>query len=99
MQATSAEPDSRPTLLVTLVGKDRPGLTFAIFSALSRHGVEVLDIEQVLLRRRLVLGVLLTRPRDVTGVTTALETVAADLGLDVDVETGTGDNRARRAGR
>ncbi|MGH3385933.1 MAG: phosphoserine phosphatase SerB [Nocardioidaceae bacterium] len=91
--------DERPTLLVTLVGKDRPGLTSAIFSALDVHGVEVLDIEQVLLRRRLVLGVLVTRPRDVAGVTRAVEQVAAGLGLDVDIETGTGDNQPRREGR
>ena len=102
MPVTSDPPDARPTLLVTLVGKDRPGLTSAIFSALSSHGVEVLDIEQVLLRRRLVLGVLVTRPRDVSRVSRvarSLEAVAADLDLDVDVEAGTGDNRSRRAGR
>ena len=52
------------TLLITLTGKDRPGVTSAIFATLSQAGVEVLDIEQIVLRRRLVLGVLVTAPRD-----------------------------------
>ena len=61
-------PDAFPTLLVTIVGKDRPGVTSAVFTALSAYGVEVLDIEQVVLRRRLVLGVLVTVPRDERGL-------------------------------
>ena len=32
------------TLLITLSGKDRPGVTSAIFATLSRAGVEVVDI-------------------------------------------------------
>ena len=92
-------PDALPTLLVTLVGKDRPGVTSAVFTALSAYRVEVLDIEQVVLRRRLVLGVLVTAPRDDHGLRASLERTAADLGMDVDIERGTGDNRARREGR
>ncbi|HEX2174332.1 MAG TPA: phosphoserine phosphatase SerB [Nocardioidaceae bacterium] len=92
-------PDEQPTLLVTIVGKDRPGVTSALFTALSAHGVEVLDIEQVVLRRRLVLGVLVTLPRDESSLRGALERVAGDLGMDVDIERGRGDNRARRDGR
>ena len=92
-------PDQQPTLLVTVVGKDRPGVTSALFTALSSFGVEVLDIEQVVLRRRLVLGVLVTVPRDEKSLHRALEKVAADLGMDVDIERGSGDNRSRREGR
>jgi phosphoserine phosphatase len=92
-------PDALPTLLVTLVGKDRPGVTSAVFTALSAYGVEVLDIEQVVLRRRLVLGVLVTMPRDENGLRESLQRTAADLAMDVDIERGTGDNRARREGR
>ncbi|MGH3366403.1 MAG: phosphoserine phosphatase SerB [Nocardioidaceae bacterium] len=88
-----------PTLLVTVVGKDRPGVTSAVFTALSVHGVEVLDIEQVVLRQRLVLGVLVTVPRDEAVLRHALGQVADDLAMDVDVERGTGDNQSRRDGR
>ena len=43
--------DEQPrTLLVTLTGKDRPGVTSAMFATLSAAGVEVLDIEQIVLR-------------------------------------------------
>ena len=56
--------DAPRTLLITLTGKDRPGVTSAIFATLSQAGVEVLDIEQIVLRRRLVLGVLVSAPRD-----------------------------------
>ena len=37
--------DQKPeTLLLTVSGKDRPGVTSAIFATLTRAGVEVLDI-------------------------------------------------------
>lgn len=87
------------TLLITLTGKDRPGVTSAIFSALAQAGVNVVDLEQILLRRRLVLGVLVTAPRDVKRLRGSIEKVAADLGMTVDIEKGVGDNRARREGR
>ena len=89
----------QPTLLVTIVGKDRPGVTSALFGPLSAFGVEVLDIEQVVLRQRLVLGVLVTMPRDEKSLRRSLERVAADLGMELDIERGTGDNRSRRRGR
>ncbi|WP_183095207.1 phosphoserine phosphatase SerB [Nocardioides stalactiti] len=87
------------TLLITLTGKDRPGVTSAIFGVLSRAGVNVIDLEQILLRRRLVLGVLVTAPRDVKKLRRAIEKVADDLGMAVEIEQGTGDNKARREGR
>ena len=50
-----------------------PGVTSAIFGALAHAGVEVLDIEQIVLRRRLVLGVLVTAPRDWKRLRAAVE--------------------------
>ena len=96
MAAQSRLPD---TLLVTLTGKDRPGVTSSVFAALSAVGVEVIDIEQIILRRRLILGVLVTAPRDWKKVAQAVEATAADLGMSVEIERGTGDNRSRAAGR
>jgi phosphoserine phosphatase len=90
--------DSR-TLLITLTGTDRPGVTSAVFGRLASYGVTVLDIEQIVLRRRLVLGVLVTAPRDQKAVRTGLEQLAAELGLVVEVDQGTGDNRHRPEGR
>ena len=91
---------SRPeTLLITLTGKDRPGVTSTIFTTLSRAGVEVVDIEQIVLRRRLILGVLVTISRDWKRLRDAVEATARDLEMSVEIDRGTGDNRFRRGGR
>jgi phosphoserine phosphatase len=87
------------TLLITLTGVDRPGVSATVFSTLARFNVEVLDIEQILLRGRLVLGLLVTAPRGWKDLRDAVEKAAAELSLDVTVEKGHGDNEARRNGR
>jgi phosphoserine phosphatase len=87
------------TVLITLIGRDRPGVTSTVFSTLAGFGVEVLDIEQIVLRRRLVLGVLVSAPRDERSLRTSLERVADELDMQVEVERGTGDNWARPEGR
>jgi phosphoserine phosphatase len=87
------------TLLITLTGDDRPGVTSTLFDALAGAGVEVVDLEQIVLRGRLVLGVLVTAPRDVRKLRAKLEASAADLGMLVSVERGIGDNAARAHGR
>ena len=87
------------TLLITLTGKDRPGVTSRVFTTLSRAGVEVVDVEQILLRRRLILGVLVTIPRDWKKLRDAVEATARELGMHVEIDRGTGDNKARGLGR
>ena len=87
------------TLLITLTGKDRPGVTSAIFATLATAGVEVLDLEQIVLRRRLILGVLVTAPRDWRKLRDAVAETARALDMHVDVDHGTGDNLARQSGR
>src|SRR6516162_197215 len=49
----------RTSLLITLTGRDRPGVTSRLFAILARYPLSVLDVEQVVIRGRLVLGVLL----------------------------------------
>ena len=98
--ATANGADHTPqTLLITLTGTDRPGVTSTVFSTLAAFGVEVLDIEQIVLRRRLLLGVLVSLPRDWKALAAAMQRVGSDLGMEVEVERGTGDNRARPEGR
>jgi phosphoserine phosphatase len=93
-------PDVKPeTLLLTISGKDRPGVTSALFATLTRAGVEVLDIEQIVLRRRLILGILVTAPRDWKRLRDSVQATATGLGMTVEVDRGTGDNRVRREGR
>ena len=92
--------DHKPeTLLLTVSGKDRPGVTSAVFAALTKAGVEVLDIEQIVLRRRLILGILVTAPRDWKRLRDTVQATADDLGMSVDIDHGTGDNKVRREGR
>ena len=91
--------DVPQTLLITLSGTDRPGVTSAVFDTLSGAGVEVVDIEQIVLRGRLILGVLVTAPRDWKKLRSAVEATAASLGMSVAVDRGVGDNRGRKQGR
>ena len=87
------------TLLITLTGRDRPGVTSMVFDTLARFGVEVMDIEQIVLRQRLILGLLVSSPRDWKPLRAAMEKVADELGMTLDVDRGTGDNRPRPEGR
>jgi phosphoserine phosphatase len=87
------------TLLITLTGKDRPGVTSLVFDTLAQFGVEVIDIEQIVLRRRLILGLLVSTPRDWKPLRRAMENVAAELEMTLDLDRGSGDNRPRPKGR
>jgi phosphoserine phosphatase len=87
------------TLLITLTGKDRPGVTSLVFDTLAQYGVEVIDIEQIVLRRRLILGLLVSTPRDWKPLRRAMEHVAADLDMSLELDRGSGDNRPRPDGR
>ena len=94
------QPDpTAPSVLVTFTGPDHRGVTSRVFAAASEFDAEVLDIEQLLLRGRLVLGVLFTEPADRSGFAYALSRVADDLGMEIEIEQGAGDNRPRRVGR
>jgi phosphoserine phosphatase len=87
------------TLLITMSGRDRPGVTAAVFEALSRFPVDVLDLDQMVLRGRLVLGVLVSSPRDPKGLAKAMEATAADLAMECEIESGEGDGVRRHDGR
>lgn len=49
-------------LLVTVTGRDGPGIAAALFAGLSATGAEVLDVEQVQIHGRLLLGALVQGP-------------------------------------
>jgi phosphoserine phosphatase len=89
---------TRTTLLITLTGRDRPGVTSRLFGALSGHELSVLDIEQVVIRGHLVLGVLCASagPPDLTAIHRKISALAADLGLDAEITTGSSDPPRRR---
>jgi len=88
------------TLLVTVTGRDRPGVTSALFGALAGADIEVVDVEQVVIRGRLVLGVLIRVGDDEGKVRAEVAEVAEHLGgMDVEVAPGEGDNAPRPGGR
>ncbi|MDN5758715.1 MAG: phosphoserine phosphatase SerB [Tomitella sp.] len=80
--------DIDSTLLVTVTGPDRPGVSTAVFSVLADHGVSLLDVEQVVIRGRLTLGVLVAAPDELARLQTALEQTADELGMGMHVSLG-----------
>jgi phosphoserine phosphatase len=86
------------TLLITLTGSDRPGVTSRLFGMLEPYRLTVLDIEQVVIRGKLVLGVLLSPVLpssggpmlDLTGIHQAVSGLADELGLTAEITTGPG---------
>lgn len=77
------------SVLITVTGNDRPGVTSALFEALSAHQVELLNVEQVVIRDRLTLGVLVCgAPEVVAGDTLRADVTTAiqRMGLDVTIE-------------
>jgi phosphoserine phosphatase len=91
----------RTTLLITLTGRDRPGVTSRLFSALARFPLSVLDIEQVVIRGKLVLGVLAScdEPPDLTAIHRVVTSLAVDLGLDAEITTGSAEQVAGASGQ
>jgi phosphoserine phosphatase len=87
------------TLLVTVSGDDRPGVTSALFDAIADVGAEVLDLEQVVVRGHLTLALLLAAGPQDEVLRSVVRDVASGLGLDVSVNAGTGDNAPRAGGR
>ncbi|HEY5855797.1 MAG TPA: phosphoserine phosphatase SerB [Aldersonia sp.] len=76
------------TVLVTITGRDRPGVTSELLAALARHEVTLIDVEQVVIRGRLTLGVLVACKRDPEALQEEVEQAMATLGMSADVEIG-----------
>ncbi|CAA0126849.1 Phosphoserine phosphatase SerB2 [Mycolicibacterium vanbaalenii] len=84
---------TRSSLLITVTGRDQPGVTSALFEVLSRHRVDLLNVEQVVIRGRLTLGVLVGGPADVAGgpeLPAEVEAAIHGVGLDVAIERSDG---------
>ncbi len=92
---------SRSTLLITLSGTDRPGVTRSLFAALAEHPVAVLDVEQLVVRGRLVLAVLVdvSGDEELAATRSAVRKVAADLDMDVETVPGAAEDDRRRRNR
>ncbi|EIF00179.1 phosphoserine phosphatase SerB [Saccharomonospora glauca] len=75
-------------VLITATGPDKPGVSSVLFAALTRQGVEVLDVEQVVIRGQLVLGVLVAVESDPEGLQEMVEQAMATVSMNVDVRIG-----------
>ena len=90
------------SVLVTASGRDRPGVTAALFAALAAHDVDVLDVEQVVIRGRLILGVLVETRGDPSVLRRGVTMTCQALGIEAEVAVADGPRpprRARRSGR
>ena len=80
---------SPSSLLITVTGRDQPGVTSALFGVLARHEVDLLNVEQVVVRKRLTLAVLVAGPHEVMSggaLRDEVQKAIWDIGLDVTVE-------------
>ncbi|UOZ07397.1 MULTISPECIES: phosphoserine phosphatase SerB [unclassified Amycolatopsis] len=75
-------------VLITTTGPDKPGVSSVLFAVLTRHDVDVLDVEQVVIRGQLVLGVLAGVYRDPEGLQESVEQALASVGMQVEVKIG-----------
>ncbi|WUA12106.1 phosphoserine phosphatase SerB [Nocardia sp. NBC_01377] len=73
-------------VLVTVTGPDRPGVTSVLLTAMSKHHVSLLDVEQVVIRGHLTLGVLVTCPGDPESLQDQVEEAMSTVGMHVDVD-------------
>lgn len=90
-----------PTLLVKIFGKDKPGITAGLFDTLAAYSVDVVDIEQVVTRGRMVLCALVTEPpQGLEGdLRSTVHSWAESVKMQAEIISGRGDNRPRGLGR
>jgi phosphoserine phosphatase len=78
--------DDATALLITATGRDRPGLTSGLCTVLAEHGARILDLEQVVIRDRLILGLLVSLGDDEEVTCRRLNERAAELGVSLEFE-------------
>ena len=81
----SATPEKDPfTGLILLTGIDKPGITATLFETLAPFSLTVLDIEQVVIRERLILTLLVAcNPAHSEAIDADLEELAKSLEVDI----------------
>ncbi len=84
------------TVLITVTGPDRPGVSSVLFAALTRHGVDLLDVEQVVIRGRLTLGALVAAHHDPEALQEAVEQAMASISMQVQTSLEVADDPAAR---
>jgi len=81
--STSADSEQY-TGLILLSGVDKPGITASLFEVLSAFAITILDIEQVVIKDRLILTALIAlNPAHEEAITADLESCATTLEVDI----------------
>lgn len=82
----------RPTpVLVTVTGRDRPGVTAIVFATLSAHDVDVRDVVQTVSGQRATLTVLVDLRGDAAALRHSVGSTTAAVGVESRVEVVDGD--------
>jgi len=84
------------SVLITVTGPDRPGVSSVLFAALTRHGVDLVDVEQVVIRGQLTLGALVIAHHDPEGLQEAVEQAMASISMQVQTSLEEPDDPAAR---
>ena len=75
------------TGLILVSGEDRPGITESLMQTLSAFSVTIIDIEQLVIRDRLLLTVLISLDEaHAEAVTTDLNALQEQIGLDIAID-------------
>lgn len=81
---TNSADDEQFTGLILLSGVDKPGITASLFEVLSAFAITVVDIEQVVIKDRLILTVLIAlNPAHESAIAADLESYATSLDVDI----------------
>jgi phosphoserine phosphatase len=70
--------------LILLTGEDKPGLAHALFEALSPFSLVVTDLDQIIIKDRLILTVQISlNPAHQSAIEEDLNALAVSLGVDI----------------
>lgn len=87
-----SEISNKYTGLILISGADAPGVTQALFETLSPFSVSILDMEQVIIRGRLILTTLIElHPDHQSAIEEDLMTLGQKLAMDIAVDFSTHD--------
>lgn len=88
--------DPTYSLAATITGPDAPGQLDRLMAAIATSEVEILDLEQTVVRGQLSIGLLLASPPEFAErVADRLAGTCARLGLNLSIDEGVGDNPPR----
>ena len=73
------------SVLTTVSGRDRTGITAGFFAALAAHDVDVRDVEQVVIRNRLLLTVLIDLRGDIASLRHSVTQAAHAMGMECEI--------------